>query len=69
MMMILMIFLFYFLLVMTINMTGHASTTGIPTLDYFVSYKPFEAANAQEYYSEKLVGCEYLLFILGFFHK
>ena len=30
-------------------------TTGIPTLDYYVSYKPFEVAHAQEHYSEKLV--------------
>lgn len=34
---------------------GHASTTGIPNLDYFVSYKPFEIPEAQQYYSEKLV--------------
>ncbi len=34
---------------------GHASTTGIPTLDYFISYKPFEVAHAQEHYSETLV--------------
>eukprot|EP00041_Stephanoeca_diplocostata_P018680 m.393491 g.393491 ORF g.393491 m.393491 type:complete len:580 (-) comp21087_c1_seq26:270-2009(-) len=34
---------------------GHASTTGIPTLDYFVSYKPFERPDAQKFYSEKLV--------------
>eukprot|EP00040_Diaphanoeca_grandis_P012577 m.63728 g.63728 ORF g.63728 m.63728 type:complete len:704 (+) comp23331_c0_seq2:120-2231(+) len=35
---------------------GHASTTGIPSLDYFVSYKPFELrVKAQEFYSEKLV--------------
>eukprot|EP00037_Helgoeca_nana_P019413 m.189285 g.189285 ORF g.189285 m.189285 type:complete len:692 (-) comp24853_c0_seq2:1257-3332(-) len=34
---------------------GHASTTGIPTLDYFVSYKPFELPGAQQFYSEKLV--------------
>ena len=34
---------------------GHASTTGIPNLDYFVSYKPFERKDAQQFYSEKLV--------------
>eukprot|EP00035_Acanthoeca_spectabilis_P035903 m.36738 g.36738 ORF g.36738 m.36738 type:complete len:691 (+) comp7609_c0_seq1:62-2134(+) len=34
---------------------GHASTTGIPTLDYYVSYKPFEAEDAQKFYTEKLV--------------
>jgi len=34
---------------------GHASTTGIPTIDYFISYKPFEIPSAQEHYSEKLV--------------
>ena len=34
---------------------GHASTTGIPSLDYFISYKPFEIATAQDHYTEKLV--------------
>ena len=36
---------------------GHylASTTGIDTLDYYVSYKPFETADAQTRYSEQLV--------------
>ena len=34
---------------------GHASTTGIPTLDYYISYNPFEPLNAQDYYSETLV--------------
>jgi len=36
---------------------GHASTTGIPTIDYFVSYKPFEmfSPEASKYYSEALV--------------
>ncbi len=34
---------------------GHASTTGVPTLQYYVSYKPFELPSAQTHYSEKLV--------------
>ena len=34
---------------------GHASTSGIPNVDYFVSYKPFEAPDAQKFYSERLV--------------
>ncbi len=34
---------------------GHASTTGVPSLEYFVSYAPFELPEAQEHYSEKLV--------------
>ena len=35
--------------------TGHASTTGIPTIDYYITYKLFELPSAQEFYSEKLV--------------
>jgi protein O-GlcNAc transferase len=34
---------------------GHASTTGVPTLEYYVSYAPFELPDAQAHYSEKLV--------------
>eukprot|EP00735_Rhodelphis_limneticus_P014055 TRINITY_DN8035_c0_g1::TRINITY_DN8035_c0_g1_i1::g.20165::m.20165 TRINITY_DN8035_c0_g1::TRINITY_DN8035_c0_g1_i1::g.20165 ORF type:complete len:693 (-),score=193.62,sp/Q9M8Y0/SEC_ARATH/27.88/1e-24,Glyco_transf_41/PF13844.1/0.00031,Glyco_transf_41/PF13844.1/1.5e-26,TPR_11/PF13414.1/2.6e+02,TPR_11/PF13414.1/5.5e+03,TPR_11/PF13414.1/7.8e-08,TPR_12/PF13424.1/7.2e+03,TPR_12/PF13424.1/0.023,TPR_12/PF13424.1/0.45,TPR_2/PF07719.12/88,TPR_2/PF07719.12/1.6e+03,TPR_2/PF07719.12/1.4,TPR_2/PF07719.12/3.2,TPR_1 len=35
---------------------GHASTSGIhDSLDYYVTYKPFEKDNAQEFYSEPLV--------------
>ena len=34
---------------------GHASTTGIPTIDYYITYKLFELPSAQEFYSEKLV--------------
>lgn len=34
---------------------GHASTTGISTIDYFVSYRPFEPPDAQSHYSEQLV--------------
>ncbi|RYG38836.1 tetratricopeptide repeat protein [bacterium] len=34
---------------------GHADTTGIPNLDYFVSCRSFEAAGAEARYSEKLV--------------
>ena len=35
--------------------SGHASTTGIPNIDYFVTYKPFEIETAQQHYTEKLV--------------
>ncbi len=34
---------------------GHPVTTGIPTLDYFISSRDLEPANAQEHYSERLV--------------
>jgi hypothetical protein len=34
---------------------GHASTTGVPSIEYFVSYAPFELPEAQTHYSEKLV--------------
>lgn len=33
---------------------GHPDTTGIPTIDYFIS-SDIEVANAQDYYSEKLI--------------
>ncbi|MFT7644339.1 MAG: protein O-GlcNAc transferase, partial [Pirellulaceae bacterium] len=34
---------------------GHPVTTGIPTLDYFISSDQIEPADADEHYSEKLV--------------
>jgi protein O-GlcNAc transferase len=34
---------------------GHPVTIGIPTLDYFISSRGVEPANAQEHYSEQLV--------------
>lgn len=34
---------------------GHPVTTGLPTIDYFLSSELMEAENAQEHYSEKLV--------------
>jgi protein O-GlcNAc transferase len=34
---------------------GHPVTTGIPTLDYFISSRDLEPADAQEHYSEALV--------------
>jgi predicted O-linked N-acetylglucosamine transferase (SPINDLY family) len=34
---------------------GHPDTTGIPTLDYFISSDLFEPPGAEEHYSEKLV--------------
>ena len=43
---------------------GHPETTGLPTMDYFISAQEFEPPNAQDHYSEKLVqlphlGCYY----------
>jgi protein O-GlcNAc transferase len=38
-----------------INSWGHPDTSGLPTLDYYVSAKCFEPAQAQEHYSERLV--------------
>jgi protein O-GlcNAc transferase len=35
--------------------TGHPDTTGIDTIDYFISADGLESANAQKYYSEELV--------------
>lgn len=34
---------------------GHPVTTGIPTVDYFISSRLMEPADAEEHYSEKLV--------------
>jgi protein O-GlcNAc transferase len=38
-----------------INSWGHPDTSGLPTLDYYVSATSFEPANAQDHYSEQLV--------------
>jgi protein O-GlcNAc transferase len=38
-----------------INTWGHPDTSGLPTLDYYVSAECFEPANAQDHYSEQLV--------------
>lgn len=36
-------------------MNGHPDTTGIPTIDYFLSVDSFEPDDADQHYSEKLV--------------
>jgi protein O-GlcNAc transferase len=38
-----------------INAWGHPDTSGLPTLDYFVSAECFEPTDAQDHYSERLV--------------
>jgi protein O-GlcNAc transferase len=38
-----------------VNTWGHADTSGLPTLDYYVSAECFEPVDAQEHYSERLV--------------
>lgn len=43
---------------------GHPETTGLPTIDYYLSAEDFEPADAQSHYSERLValphfGCYY----------
>lgn len=43
---------------------GHPETTGLPTIDYFLSAELFEPPSAQRFYAEKLVelpnlGCHY----------
>ena len=38
-----------------INTWGHPDTSGLPTLDYYVSADCFEPADAQDHYSEQLV--------------
>jgi protein O-GlcNAc transferase len=38
-----------------VNTWGHPDTSGLPTLDYYVSADCFEPANAQNHYSEQLV--------------
>jgi predicted O-linked N-acetylglucosamine transferase (SPINDLY family) len=40
---------------------GHPDTTGIPTLDYFISSRYFETADSDNHYSEKLVRLNSLL--------
>jgi predicted O-linked N-acetylglucosamine transferase (SPINDLY family) len=34
---------------------GHPETSGLPTIDYYLSSELMEAKNAQEYYTEKLI--------------
>ncbi len=38
-----------------INTWGHPDTSGLPTLDYYVSAQCFEPVDAQDHYSEQLV--------------
>ncbi|MES2585367.1 MAG: tetratricopeptide repeat protein [Pseudomonadota bacterium] len=43
---------------------GHPETTGLPTIDYFISAQDLESSNANDHYSEKLIqlpnlGCHY----------
>ena len=38
-----------------INTWGHPETSGLPTLDYYVSADCFEPASAQDHYSERLI--------------
>ena len=43
---------------------GHPETTGLPTIDYYLSAEDFEPADAQNYYTERLIrlprlGCFY----------
>jgi protein O-GlcNAc transferase len=39
---------------------GHPETTGLPTIDYYLSAEDFEPANAQENYTERLVALPHL---------
>lgn len=39
---------------------GHPETTGLPTVDYYLSAEDFEPANAQENYTEQLVALPHL---------
>ncbi len=43
-----------------INTWGHPDTSGLPTLDYYVSADCFEPADAQDHYSEQLVRLPHL---------
>jgi protein O-GlcNAc transferase len=43
-----------------INSWGHPETSGLPTLDYFVSAECFEPTDAQDYYSEQLIPLPHL---------
>ncbi len=38
-----------------VNTWGHPITSGLPTMDYFITNAPMEPPHAQNYYSEKLV--------------
>ena len=38
-----------------VNTWGHPDTSGLPTLDYYVSAECFEPAHAQDHYTEQLV--------------
>jgi predicted O-linked N-acetylglucosamine transferase (SPINDLY family) len=39
---------------------GHPETTGLPTIDYYLSAEDFEPVGAQEHYSERLVALPHL---------
>ncbi len=39
---------------------GHPDTTGIDTIDYFISARDLEPADAQDYYSETLIQLEHM---------
>ena len=41
-----------------INTWGHSMTSGISTIDYYISSKLYEIPNAQEHYSEKLIAMD-----------
>jgi predicted O-linked N-acetylglucosamine transferase (SPINDLY family) len=43
-----------------INSWGHPDTSGLPTLDYYVSAECFEPADAQDHYSEQLIPLPHL---------
>jgi predicted O-linked N-acetylglucosamine transferase (SPINDLY family) len=43
-----------------INSWGHPDTSGVPTLDYYISADCFEPADAQDHYSERLVRLPHL---------
>jgi len=43
-----------------INTWGHSDTSGINTIDYYISSEYFELPNAQDFYSEKLIKLESL---------
>ena len=39
---------------------GHPETTGLPTIDYYISATAFEPKNSENYYSEKLIKLPHL---------
>lgn len=43
-----------------VTMWGHPLTTGIPTIDYFLSARDLEIDGADEHYSERLIRCSHL---------